>query len=244
MSDADADLAPRAHRRRAQRAAPPSASISTGRSACRSAPIATSTATCGMRRIDEARFVRAFAAEIAATAARTGGRTVSTIFFGGGTPSLMRPRPSPRSSTRSGSTGPSRRTPRSRSKPIRPASRRRASAAIRAAGVNRVSLGVQALDDAVAEGSSAACTPRREALDAVAIARAMFERYSFDLIYARPARRPRRGAPSSPARIDEAAEHLSLYQLTIEAGHAVRRAACGRQARHPGRRSRRARSTT
>src|SRR5437899_9405856 len=41
--------------------------------------------------IDEARFVRAFAAEIAATAARACGRTVSTIFFGGGTPSLMQP---------------------------------------------------------------------------------------------------------------------------------------------------------
>src|ERR1700747_2210918 len=41
--------------------------------------------------IDEPRFVRAFAAEIAATAARVPGRTVSTIFFGGGTPSLMQP---------------------------------------------------------------------------------------------------------------------------------------------------------
>ena len=41
--------------------------------------------------IDEPRFVRAFAAEIAATAARAPGRTVSTIFFGGGTPSLMQP---------------------------------------------------------------------------------------------------------------------------------------------------------
>ena len=41
--------------------------------------------------IDEARFLRAFAAEIAATAARTPGRVVSTIFFGGGTPSLMAP---------------------------------------------------------------------------------------------------------------------------------------------------------
>ena len=41
--------------------------------------------------IDEARFARAFAAEIAATAARVPGRTVSTIFFGGGTPSLMQP---------------------------------------------------------------------------------------------------------------------------------------------------------
>ena len=41
--------------------------------------------------IDEARFVRAFETEIAATAVRTGARTVSTVFFGGGTPSLMQP---------------------------------------------------------------------------------------------------------------------------------------------------------
>src|SRR5262245_2230432 len=41
--------------------------------------------------IDEARFVRAFETEIATTAARAPGRTVSTIFFGGGTPSLMQP---------------------------------------------------------------------------------------------------------------------------------------------------------
>ncbi len=41
--------------------------------------------------IDEPRFVRAFAAEIASTAARVPGRTVSSIFFGGGTPSLMQP---------------------------------------------------------------------------------------------------------------------------------------------------------
>ena len=69
----------------------PSASTCIGRSACRNAPIATSTAMSATPPIDEARFVRAFAAEIAATAARVPGRTVSTIFFGGGTPSLMQP---------------------------------------------------------------------------------------------------------------------------------------------------------
>ena len=58
--------------------------------------------------VDEARFARAFAAEIAATAARVPGRTVSTIFFGGGTPSLMQPQPSARSSMPLRATGRSR----------------------------------------------------------------------------------------------------------------------------------------
>ena len=99
--------------------------------------------------IDEARFVRAFATEIAATAARVPGRTVIEH--------LLRRRHAVADAAGLGGRDPrrhrqaldaSRPTSRSRSKPIRPASRRRASAAIRAAGVNRVSLGVQALDDA------------------------------------------------------------------------------------------------
>jgi oxygen-independent coproporphyrinogen-3 oxidase len=57
----------------------------------------------------------------------------------------------------------------------------------------------------------------REALDAVAIARAAFERYSFDLIYARPGQTPQMWRPELERAIAEAAEHLSLYQLTIEA---------------------------
>jgi oxygen-independent coproporphyrinogen-3 oxidase len=57
----------------------------------------------------------------------------------------------------------------------------------------------------------------REALDAVAIARAAFERYSFDLIYARPGQTPQMWRPELERAITEAAEHLSLYQLTIEA---------------------------
>jgi coproporphyrinogen III oxidase-like Fe-S oxidoreductase len=85
----------------------------------------------------------------------------------------------------------------------------------RAAGVNRVSLGVQALDDASLKALGRLHTAR-EALDAVAIARSAFDRYSFDLIYARPDQTL--GAWSDELRraIGEAAEHLSLYQLTIE----------------------------
>jgi putative oxygen-independent coproporphyrinogen III oxidase len=87
----------------------------------------------------------------------------------------------------------------------------------RAAGVNRVSLGVQALDDASLKTLGRLHTAR-EALDAVAIARTAFERYSFDLIYARPDQTPQMWANELDLAIAEAAEHLSLYQLTIEEG--------------------------
>jgi oxygen-independent coproporphyrinogen-3 oxidase len=87
----------------------------------------------------------------------------------------------------------------------------------RAAGVNRVSLGVQALDDASLKMLGRLHTAR-EALDAVAIARSAFDRYSFDLIYARPDQTPREWTDELTYAISEAAEHLSLYQLTIEEG--------------------------
>ncbi len=87
----------------------------------------------------------------------------------------------------------------------------------RAAGVNRVSLGVQALDDLSLKELGRLHTAQ-EALDAVAVARSIFDRYSFDLIYARP-RQTLAGWEAELRRaIGEAAEHLSLYQLTIEPG--------------------------
>ena len=165
--------------------------------------------------IDEARFLRAFNAEIVATAARVPGRTVSTIFFGGGTPSLMQP------ATVGGlldAIG--------RHWPIAPdvevtleanptsveATRFRG---YRAAGVNRVSLGVQALDDAALK-ELGRLHSAQEALAAVEVARTIFDRYSFDLIYARPQQTPGAWAVELKRAIAEAAEHLSLYQLTIE----------------------------
>jgi putative oxygen-independent coproporphyrinogen III oxidase len=167
--------------------------------------------------LDEARFARAFAQEIATTAARIPGRRVSSIFLGGGTPSLMAPQtvgaileaigkhwrvadgveitleanPTSVEATR--------------------------FAGYRAAGVNRVSLGVQALDDASLK-MLGRLHSAREALDAVAIARSAFERSSFDLIYARPDQTPKMWADELQLAITEAAEHLSLYQLTIEQG--------------------------
>jgi putative oxygen-independent coproporphyrinogen III oxidase len=165
--------------------------------------------------IDEARFARAFAAEIAATAARVPGRTVSTIFFGGGTPSLMQP-----------ATGGAILDAIARHWTIAPdvevtleANPTSVEAArfrgYRAAGVNRVSLGVQALDDSALK-ELGRMHSAAEALDAVAIARTTFERYSFDLIYARPGQTPQAWAAELERALTEAGEHLSLYQLTIE----------------------------
>ena len=165
--------------------------------------------------IDEPRFVRAFAAEIASTAARVPGRTVSSIFFGGGTPSLMQPSTVGAVLDAIGQHW----TVESDVEVTLEANPTSVEATrfrgYRAAGVNRVSLGVQALDDR-ALGELGRLHSAREALDAVATARSIFGRYSFDLIYARPQQTPQDWALELKRALSEAGEHLSLYQLTIE----------------------------
>jgi oxygen-independent coproporphyrinogen-3 oxidase len=166
---------------------------------------------------DEARFVRAIASEIAQTAARVPGRTVSTIFFGGGTPSLMQPSSVQAILDAIGkhwSIAPNVEVTLEANPTSVEAARFRG---YRTAGVNRVSLGVQALDDASLKELGRLHTAQ-EALDAVAIARGNFERYSFDLIYARPRQTLDAWQAELRRAIAEAAEHLSLYQLTIEEG--------------------------
>jgi putative oxygen-independent coproporphyrinogen III oxidase len=167
--------------------------------------------------IDEARFASAFAREIQTTAARLPGREVTSIFLGGGTPSLMQPQTVGAILDAIGKhwrVAPDVEVTLEANPTSVEAAR---FAGYRAAGVNRVSLGVQALDDdslkALGRMHSA-----REALDAVAVARNAFDRYSFDLIYARPDQTPQMWAAELRQAIGEAAEHLSLYQLTIEEG--------------------------
>ena len=165
--------------------------------------------------IDEPRFVRAFTAEIAATAARVPDRTVSTIFFGGGTPSLMQPATVASildAIAKHWRVAPDVEVSLEANPTSVEAMRFRG---YRTAGVNRVSLGVQALDDRVLAELGRMHTSR-EALDAIGIARSIFDRYSFDLIYARP-RQDRKGWAGELTRaLAEAGDHLSLYQLTIE----------------------------
>jgi putative oxygen-independent coproporphyrinogen III oxidase len=165
--------------------------------------------------IDEARYVRAFTAEIAATAARTPGRTVSTIFFGGGTPSLMQPATVAAvldAIGRHWNVAPDAEITLEANPTSVEAARFRG---YRSAGINRVSLGVQALDDQVL-AELGRLHSAREALDAVDIARTVFGRYSFDLIYARPRQTPQDWSNELTRALAEAGEHLSLYQLTIE----------------------------
>jgi len=167
--------------------------------------------------IDEDRFARAFAREIETTSARTPGREVSSIFLGGGTPSLMRPQTVGAILEAIGKhwrVAPDVEVTLEANPTSVEATR---FAGYRAAGVNRASLGVQALDDASLKALGRLHSAR-EALDAVAIARAAFDRYSFDLIYARPDQTPEMWADELKFAIGEAAEHLSLYQLTIEEG--------------------------
>ena len=165
--------------------------------------------------IDEARFIRAFERELATTAERIGARTVSSIFFGGGTPSLMQPASVQAildAIAKHWSIAPDVEVTLEANPTSVEATRFRG---YRAAGVNRVSLGVQALDDAALKALGRLHSVQ-EALDAVAVARAIFDRYSFDLIYARPRQTPEAWAIELKRAIAEAAEHLSLYQLTIE----------------------------
>ncbi len=165
--------------------------------------------------IDEARFVRAFQAEIAATAARIPGRTVSSIFIGGGTPSLMQPSTVAAildSIGKHWAVASDVEVTLEANPSSVESSRFRG---YRSAGVNRVSLGVQALDDEALRELGRLHTAQ-DALDAIAVARANFDRYSFDLIYSRPRQTPGAWATELKRAIGEAAEHLSLYQLTIE----------------------------
>jgi putative oxygen-independent coproporphyrinogen III oxidase len=165
--------------------------------------------------IDEPRWVHAFAAEIAAAAARVPGRTVASIFFGGGTPSLMRPATVAAildAVARHWRIAADAEITLEANPTSVEAERFRG---YRAAGVNRVSLGVQALDDRVLAALGRTHSAR-EAFDALGVARAVFDRYSFDLIYARPEQTAEAWSSELRTALAQAGEHISLYQLTIE----------------------------
>ena len=172
---------------------------------------------------DQARYIAAFRLEIAHRAALAPGRTVTSIFFGGGTPSLMEGRTVGAildAIAEHWAVDPNCEVSLEANPTSVEAGRFRD---FRAAGVNRVSLGVQALNDADLK-SLGRMHSTQEALDAVAIARKYFERYSFDLIYARAVgQTPALWRAELELAISHAAEHLSLYQLTIEPGTAFER---------------------
>ena len=149
-------------------------------------------------------------------------REVVSIFFGGGTPSLMPPETvggADRARARAvAGRARSRNHAGGQSELGRGRALRRRS---RAAGVNRLSLGVQALDDGGAALSRPRPRARRGDRGDPRWRATHFARYSFDLIYARPGQTARRLATRScDEALALAGEHLSLYQLTIEPGTA------------------------
>jgi oxygen-independent coproporphyrinogen-3 oxidase len=161
----------------------------------------------------------AYRTELAAAVAGLGqsGARVESIFFGGGTPSLMRP------ATVAGildaiaarlSLAPDCEITLEANPSSVEAARFRG---YRDAGVNRVSLGVQALDDAALKRLGR-LHDVAQALAAVDVARSTFERVSFDLIYARPGQTSSAWEAELGRALGLCAGHLSLYQLTIEDG--------------------------
>ncbi len=166
---------------------------------------------------DQARFVAAFTTELAHMAEVAPGRGVTSIFFGGGTPSLMEPRTVGAvldAIARNWTIDPKVEVTLEANPTSVEASRFRG---YREAGVNRASLGVQALDNADLKGLGRLHTAD-EAMRALDIAASIFERVSFDLIYARPGQSPGAWREELQAALARAGDHVSLYQLTIEPG--------------------------
>ena len=191
-----------------------SASMCIGRSACRNVPTAISTATCA-RRSTTGAGGRRCSRELDHYAADTAGRQLTSIFFGGGTPSLMEPATVAAVIARAGEHWPFAADIEITLEANPTSVEAGKFAGFRSAGVNRVSLGVQALNDGDLKflGRHHSAAEARAAID---IARRHFDRYSFDLIYARPGQSAAAWNAELAEALGLAGDHLSVYQLTIE----------------------------
>ncbi len=167
--------------------------------------------------VDEARWRKALLRELDSVAALSPDRRIESVFFGGGTPSLMAPATVgallDRVAEHWSVAGDVEITLEANPTSVE----RERLADIRAAGVNRVSLGVQALDDAslqfLGRGHNV-----EEALDAVRTAAKLFDRFSFDLIYGRPEQTAAEWTGELRQALNHVRDHLSVYQLTLEPG--------------------------
>jgi len=177
---------------------------------------------------DEERFLAAYlreldwaAQKIASPAPGVDGsadgarRTVSSVFLGGGTPSLMRPQTVGAILDHIGRLWPVARDAEITLEANPGSVEAGRFRGYRAAGVNRVSMGLQSLRDEELKKLGRIHTVA-EAKAALAIARSTFERYSFDLIYARPGQTPQQWRAELAEALTLAGDHISLYQLTIE----------------------------
>lgn len=167
--------------------------------------------------VDHAAWETALLADMRHEAALAGGEPLDSIFFGGGTPSLMPPALVARLLAEAeklwGFASGIEITLEGNPSSIEAAK----YAALAAAGVNRASLGIQALDDQTLRFLGR-LHDADEGLRALETAQGVFGRVSFDLIYARPGQTPEAWAAELQRAIGFGTTHLSLYQLTIEPG--------------------------
>ncbi len=167
--------------------------------------------------VDQAAWREALLTDLAYEAAQTPGRRLSSVFFGGGTPSLMPP------ATVEALLGAAERhwgftdgieiTLEANPSSVEAAR----FADLARAGVNRVSLGLQSLDDEALQFLGRAHDVD-EGLMALGTAQSVFDRVSFDLIYALPGQSADAWAAELERALGFGTDHLSLYQLTIEPG--------------------------
>ncbi len=177
--------------------------------------------------VDAARFGAALVREIATTAAHHSGHVVTSIFFGGGTPSLMPADVVARVIDAVESAWPVADDVEITLEANPSSAEAARFAGYRAAGVNRLSLGVQALDDAALRFLGR-LHDAKTALAALELALAVFPQVSADLIYARPGQTPDAWRAELARALALGTAHLSLYQLSIEPGTVFhRRAAAG-----------------
>ena len=169
--------------------------------------------------INQNRWKRAYLAEIARVGVETEGRVLNTVFFGGGTPSLMNPDlvADILEAIRTTWTTANDLEVTLEANPTSIEANR--FAGYRDAGVNRVSVGIQALDDADLKALGRLHSAK-EALAALEIARNTFDRVSFDLIYARQHQTLPQWRDELHRALSMDPTHLSMYQLTIEDGTA------------------------
>ena len=169
--------------------------------------------------VDAMSFAGALARELQWFAHETPGRTVTSIFFGGGTPSLMPPQAVAHVLDTIAGLWPVSSQVETTLEANPSSIEAENFRGLRAAGVNRVSVGVQSLDDddlkALGRQHTAA-----EALAAFRLAARIFPRVSFDLIYARPRQTIEQWRAELTRALTEQHGHMSLYQLTIEPGTA------------------------
>ena len=167
--------------------------------------------------VDQDHYRTAILQDLKHYAGQTKGRTLTSVFFGGGTPSLLDP--DTVHAILEASSGHWAVDPNCEiTLEANPTSVEAAKfRAFRDAGVNRVSVGVQALNDEDLQRLGREHSVE-EALGAVDIAQAVFDRYSIDLIYARPGQGEGDWADELEYALGLVTDHISLYQLTVEPG--------------------------